>query len=248
MRSLLFVLVGSVLLDCAVARTNDAGIKFLLSKRNDPDVTEMTSGLMYKVLRHGDGDHHPGPNTPCSCHYAGTLLDGTLFDSSYDRGAPSTFSPNQVIKGWTEAMEMMVEGDKWELYLPSEIAYGDEGSPPNIGGGEVLIFTIEMIEILGDEKKDKLRCEVWTREKCNEEEIKYIEKIDRWNIHKKKFEIARLRDIMEDNKTSHRFRAELIEWMRRRVHLLKQMVVYQPEEDNPYHKNVALDNVEEQEL
>ena len=77
----------------------------------------------------------------------GTLIDGTVFDSSYARGSPTSFAPNQVIKGWTEAMQLMVEGDKWEMYIPSDLAYGDRGSPPKIGGGETLIFLMEIIKV-----------------------------------------------------------------------------------------------------
>ena len=70
--------------------------------------------------------------TPCLCHYAGTLMDGTEFDSSYSRGEPTNFAPNQVIKAWTEAMQIMVEGEKWELYIPSDLAYGDRLTPKRI--------------------------------------------------------------------------------------------------------------------
>ena len=77
--------------------------------------------LRYKVLREGSGDSHPTVSSSCSCHYAGTLIDGTEFDSSYGRGEPTDFAPNQVIKGWTEAMQLMVEGDKWEMYIPSDL-------------------------------------------------------------------------------------------------------------------------------
>ena len=113
-------------------------------------MVELPSGLQYKVLTPGTGDAHPMVNTRCKCHYAGTLIDGTKFDSSYDRGQPTSFAPSQVIKGWTEAMQLMVQGDKWELYIPSDLAYGDRGRPPKIPGGAVLVFTIEIIEINGD--------------------------------------------------------------------------------------------------
>ena len=79
----------------------------------------------YKVLRKGDGTSHPTADSSCSCHYGGKLINGETFDSSYDRGSPTDFAPNQVIKGWTEAMQLMVEGDKWEMYIPSELGYGD---------------------------------------------------------------------------------------------------------------------------
>lgn len=218
---------------CLWAKTNDAGVEFLVDKRSDPDVVERKSGLMYKVLKKGDGKVHPGPKTPCLCHYSGTLIDGTTFDSSYDRGEPIAFAPNQVIAGWTEAMQLMVEGDKWELYIPSELAYGDRGSPPKIGPGEALVFQMEIIEIQGDHVIEKLTCDVETLEGCNDKEKEFIEKIETWNIQRKKFEIARLRDTIEKNKTKKRFSDDLLDWMRRRVHILKQRVTYQEEEEEP---------------
>ncbi|KAH8087626.1 FK506 binding protein [Aureococcus anophagefferens] len=118
--------------------TDEAGKAWLAEKATEAGVISLPSGLMYKVLREGDGDAHPLPGTSCSCHYAGTLIDGTTFDSSYDRGSPTSFAPNQVIAGWTEAMQLMVKGDKWEMYIPSELGYGDRGSPPKIPGGAPL--------------------------------------------------------------------------------------------------------------
>merc|ERR1719482_985465 len=123
------------------AATNAVGTAFLEANKD-------------KVLRKGEGQHHPTKNSPCECHYEGrdakNYPDGEKFDSSYDRGSPTTFAPNQVIKGWTEAMQLMVEGDKWELYIPSDLAYGDRGRPPKIGGGDCLIFTIEILKIKGN--------------------------------------------------------------------------------------------------
>ena len=121
----------------ALAGTHAAGLKWLEENKAKPGVITLPSGLQYKVLKHGSGVFHPTASSPCECHYAGTLTDGTEFDSSYKRGEPTTFAPNQVsqgarvslldwlcsfvtgvaqvIKGWTEAMQMMVEGDKWEM-------------------------------------------------------------------------------------------------------------------------------------
>ena len=113
----------------------------------------LPSGLQYKIISSGSGGGHPTASSPCSCHYEGRTAqnypDGKVFDSSYQRNAPSTFAPNQVIKGWTEAMQLMVEGDKWEMFIPSDLAYGDRGRPPKIGGGDCLIFTMEIIKIKG---------------------------------------------------------------------------------------------------
>ena len=95
-----------------LAGTNEAGLAFLAENKNKPGVITLPSGLQYKVLKKGKGLDHPTVSAPCSCHYEGKLLDGSVFDSSYERGQPTSFAPQQVIKGWTEAMQMMVVGDK----------------------------------------------------------------------------------------------------------------------------------------
>merc|ERR1711979_52600 len=135
----------------------------------------------------GDGKHHPTKDSPCSCHYAGTTpsltpdaidkaeADWTEFDSSYKRGEPTSFAPNQVIKGWTEAMQLMVEGDKWEMYIPSELGYGDDGSGAKIKGGDVLIFRMEILKIKGNTKPAD-KCDTVSLEGCNEKQKAYIEK------------------------------------------------------------------------
>merc|ERR1719188_1789182 len=133
--------------------TDAAGTKFLEEKSKEEGVITLPSGLLYKVLKVGEGKHHPLPDSPCECHYKGTLIDGTQFDSSYDRGQPTTFAPKQVIKGWTEAMQLMVEGDKWEMYIPSELAYGDRGAGAKIPGGSALIFQMELMKIKGGKKE-----------------------------------------------------------------------------------------------
>jgi len=112
-------------------------------------VTTLPSGLQYKVIRDGGvAKGRIAPETPCECHYAGTLIDGTEFDSSYKRGKPLTFAPKQVIRGWTEAMRRMGEGDKWELYIPSELAYGGRGSGRFIKPGMALLFTMSIERVL----------------------------------------------------------------------------------------------------
>eukprot|EP00521_Asterionellopsis_glacialis_P002357 CAMPEP_0195258832 /NCGR_PEP_ID=MMETSP0706-20130129/7615_1 /TAXON_ID=33640 /ORGANISM="Asterionellopsis glacialis, Strain CCMP134" /LENGTH=161 /DNA_ID=CAMNT_0040312239 /DNA_START=82 /DNA_END=567 /DNA_ORIENTATION=+ len=131
------------------------GLKYLASKKEEEGVVSLPSGLMYKELRPGTGKT-PLVGTPCDCHYSGTLIDGTEFDSSYKRGAPLTFAPNQVIKGWTQAMQLMKEGGKWELYIPPELGYGDRGAGASIPGGSVLIFTLELLKVKGPHKEDEL--------------------------------------------------------------------------------------------
>mmetsp|Transcript_19441 Transcript_19441/g.42269 ORF Transcript_19441/g.42269 Transcript_19441/m.42269 type:complete len:223 (-) Transcript_19441:832-1500(-) len=137
-----------------VLATNAEGLAYLEAKGKEEGVVTLPSGLLYKEMRPGNADGKtPTANSPCECHYAGTLIDGTEFDSSYKRGAPLTFAPNQVIKGWTEAMQLMKEGAKWELYIPSELAYGDGSAGPG-PGGSVLIFTLELLKVNGDYVKE----------------------------------------------------------------------------------------------
>jgi len=135
----------------ASAEASQFDEKFLTENKVKEGVVTLASGLQYKVLRAGHGDSHPLPNAPCACHYEGRCAKdwptGKKFDSSYDRGAPTTFAPNQVIKGWTEAMQLMVEGDKWEMFIPSKLAYGDHG---RVAG--CLVFTMEIIKINGGTK------------------------------------------------------------------------------------------------
>jgi len=174
------MMLRTVLLLAAIAcsaASNAAGIAFLEANKDKPGVITLPSGLQYKVLRAGDGAFHPTADSPCDCHYEGrTAQDypgGDTFDSSYARGSPTSFAPNQVIKGWTETMQLMVEGDKWEMYIPSELGYGDSGSPPKIGGGDVLVFTMEIIKIKGD-KKPASKCDPKTYEGCSEKESTYL--------------------------------------------------------------------------
>ena len=143
----LFVL--ALLLVSALAGTTQEGLEWLANKEKEEGVIKRESGLLYKVVVSSESGHSPLIDSKTTCNYEGRLIDGTVFDSSFKRGRPATFAPNQVIKGWTEAMQLMKEGDTWELYLPSELAYGDRGAGGDIPPGAVLIFTLEMIEVLG---------------------------------------------------------------------------------------------------
>lgn len=140
----------------------EAGIAFLADKKKEEGVIALASGLLYKVLEEGGGLEHPTVGTPCECHYAGRLLDGTEFDSSYKRGTPTTFAPNQVIKGWTEAMQLMVVGDKWEMYIPYELAYGASGKPPKIPAAACLVFIMEICKIKGETKPKSIVFPEWS--------------------------------------------------------------------------------------
>eukprot|EP00760_Papus_ankaliazontas_P003244 PhM_4_TR11512/c0_g2_i1/m.40833/K03773/fklB; FKBP-type peptidyl-prolyl cis-trans isomerase FklB len=129
-----------------------SGAKFLEEKAKEEGVYKLPSGMLFKVLKKGDGAKSPKANDDCDVHYSGTLRDGTKFDSSYDRGTPATFKPTQVIKGWTEALQMMAEGDKWQVFIPYNIAYGEHGSPPKIPPFSPLVFEMELIKVKGKGK------------------------------------------------------------------------------------------------
>ena len=109
---------------------------------------ETESGLQYLQLQEGTGNDHPGAKTKVLAHYHGTLIDGTIFDSSVDRGQPLDFGLNQVIRGWTEGLQLMVVGEKMRLFIPSKLAYGNRPAG-SIPGGSVLIFEVELIAING---------------------------------------------------------------------------------------------------
>ena len=146
-RSLLIVLMA-LFAGVACAATTPEGRAFLESNKLKEGVVETSSGLQYRLLKEGpEGTPSPAVSTPCSCHYRGTTIDGKEFDSSYSRGQPTTFAPNQVIKGWTEAMQLMREGDKYELVIPSELAYGDRQMGADITPGAVLVFTLEILKV-----------------------------------------------------------------------------------------------------
>jgi FKBP-type peptidyl-prolyl cis-trans isomerase FklB len=156
-KAALFAVVLCIAATVVVAKDMDAyhkrtGAKFLADKEKEAGVFKLPSGMLFKVLAKGNGDKSPGPNDDCDVHYKGTLRDGTKFDSSYDRGSPATFKPTQVIKGWTEALQLMREGDKWEVYIPYELAYGARGSPPKIPAFAPLTFEMELIKVKGTGK------------------------------------------------------------------------------------------------
>jgi len=122
------------------------GKEFLENNKKDKDVVVTASGLQYKVITMGTGAK-PASTDNVTVHYEGKLMDGTIFDSSIQRGEPATFGVSQVIPGWTEALQLMPEGSKWMLYIPSELAYGERGAGGSIGPNEVLIFTVELLSI-----------------------------------------------------------------------------------------------------
>ncbi|OLP99581.1 Macrophage infectivity potentiator [Symbiodinium microadriaticum] len=221
-----YYLTVALLLPCALAGTNEVGKKFLEENAKREGVVTLPSGLQYKVLREGHGEKSPLVGTPCECHYAGTTpsltpdaidkeeSQWTEFDSSYKRGSPTTFAPNQVIKGWTEAMQLMVEGR-----IPEEVALTicAANLTAKIKGGDVLIFNMEIMKIKGESKPAE-RCDVETLKGCNDKAKSYIEKQNKGTVEKRKAELKRLQgmtgnDMKEDNKN----------WLMSRIGLLKKL-------------------------
>lgn len=123
-----------------------AGEAFLAENVDKEGIKSTDSGLQYEVIEEGDGPK-PKPTDTVTVHYTGTLLDGTVFDSSMERGQPATFPLNRVIPGWTEGVQLMSPGAKYKFYIPSDLAYGPQGSPPTIPPNSTLIFEVELISV-----------------------------------------------------------------------------------------------------
>ena len=123
------------------------GESFLAANKKNTGITTTASGLQYEVMKEGSGAK-PQKTDRVSVHYAGTLIDGTEFDSSYKRGSPAAFAVTGVIKGWTEVLQLMKVGSKYRVFIPSDLAYGLRGSPPKIGANAALIFEVELLDIV----------------------------------------------------------------------------------------------------
>lgn len=131
---------------------SELGKSFLAENAKKDGVIVTASGLQYKVLKEGTGIK-PTANDQVTVHYTGRLIDGTVFDSSVERGMPATFGVTQVIPGWVEALQMMREGDEWQLYIPSELAYGPNGAGGAIGPDATLVFDVQLIKVNKTSKK-----------------------------------------------------------------------------------------------
>ena len=129
------------------AENIEKGKAFLEENAKKEGVITLPSGLQYQVITEGNGKK-PSATDKVKCHYDGTLIDGTLFDSSIKRGQPAVFGVNQVIKGWVEALQLMSEGSKWRLFIPSELGYGAQQAGEMIPPHSTLIFEVELIEVL----------------------------------------------------------------------------------------------------
>jgi FKBP-type peptidyl-prolyl cis-trans isomerase FklB len=132
------------------------GNEFLAANKSKGGVVTLPSGLQYKIETQGTGPK-PTPNDTVVCNYRGTLVNGTEFDSSYKRGQPASFPVNGVIKGWTEALQLMPVGSKWQLFIPPDLAYGERGQGPDIGPDATLIFEVELISIQPQNQDQKLQ-------------------------------------------------------------------------------------------
>merc|ERR1712187_312368 len=184
----------------------------------------------------GTGEDHTTADSSCECYYAGTtpsltpnavdVPDSTEainkewndFDSAYKRGSTTAFAPNQGIKGWTEAMQLMVEGDKWEMYIPSELGYGDGGQGGKIKGGDVLIFRMEIVKIKGG-KKPADRCDIDSKKGCNDKQTKFIEKHTAATKDKRAAELKRLEGMASGYR-----KEEAKNWILSRIKLLKKFL------------------------
>lgn len=154
MKFVVIVLIALVILflvrnanNKAAAEVNiSAGNAFLEENKKVEGVVETESGLQYLVLHRGEGEQKPSASSKVKVHYHGTLIDGTVFDSSVDRGQPLSFGLNQVIKGWTEGVQLMNVGDKFRFFIPSKLGYGNRAAG-KITPGSLLIFEVELLEI-----------------------------------------------------------------------------------------------------
>jgi FKBP-type peptidyl-prolyl cis-trans isomerase len=131
----------------AAEKNKKEGESFLAANAKKEGVAVTKSGLQYKVITQGSGGYKPTVDDEVTVHYRGTFIDGTEFDSTYKRNKAYSANPKQLIQGWTEAILLMSKGSKWELYVPADLAYGENGSDPYIGPNAVLIFEVELLEI-----------------------------------------------------------------------------------------------------
>eukprot|EP00929_Paragymnodinium_shiwhaense_P116789 TRINITY_DN866_c0_g1_i1.p1 TRINITY_DN866_c0_g1~~TRINITY_DN866_c0_g1_i1.p1 ORF type:complete len:235 (+),score=49.74 TRINITY_DN866_c0_g1_i1:99-803(+) len=225
-----FLIVGGFI--GALAGTNEIGKKFLEENKKREGVVTLASGLQYKMIEGGHGLEHPLSYTECEVHYAGTTPTLTpdavtldfnkwnTFDSTYKDEEQAFLAPDQVIKGWTEAMQLMVEGDIWELYIPSDLGYGDEGAGRGIDGGDVLIFRLQMIKVMGHSKPTD-RCNAVSLKNCDEVAVEWITKHKKMGQEKLKSEVHRYKNMLakEHEKLA-------IEWFGARIRWLEQMTAH----------------------
>jgi len=224
--------------------TNEKSKQFLQQNSLKPDVKILQpSNLQYKILRTGNGRFHPEYDSPTVYHYEGTLIDGdgddggTIFDSTYQRGKPAYYQPRQTLPCFAEAMQLMVEGDIWELYVPPELAYGEAGIGNGlVKGGDAVIFKVEMVEIKGTKVPDAflVRCDINNvEENCTEREAKYVSTArDRFRVKNSPDDggvittdqTAIGAEIERIKKVSKKGSDKVIDWSNRRIRILNQFM------------------------
>jgi FKBP-type peptidyl-prolyl cis-trans isomerase len=155
----------------AAAKNKTEGEAFLAANKSKEGVVTLPSGLQYKILTAGIGPK-PTASDQVVCNYRGTLINGTEFDSSYKSGKPATFGVSQVIKGWTEALQLMPVGSKWQLFVPSDLAYGERGAGAQIGPNDTLIFEVELLSIVDKTKDEKSKGEEVKKDEPKKDEPK----------------------------------------------------------------------------
>jgi peptidylprolyl isomerase len=156
----LFVIATLLLAACSLISADASSYQKRTAKKffdtikgRNPNAVELKNGMVVEWLEKGDGQVSPKEGTSCSMHYHGQLKDGSVFDSSFDRGSPISFAPNQVISSWKFIMQTMVPGDVIRIFSPSELAYGARGSPPKIGPNAPLVFKMKMLKVEGKDTK-----------------------------------------------------------------------------------------------
>jgi len=233
----LFLLSTAVNFGAVSAATNEAGIAFLKENKDKPGVISLVPvlhfsrfGLQYKVLESGTGLVHPKVDADIKVFYEGRLIDGTIFNS-YKDGEPAVLKPQDFILGWIRALQLMVVGDKWELYIPCEEAFGDRGSPQEgIPEGEVVIFVLELVDIFDDGTNTVIatRCSIDAKaeedDKCNEKEREYIAKVKTWYADDDDLKIRSEHERLYYIKSKEKMSGDLLEWARRRYNILNQFV------------------------
>jgi hypothetical protein len=205
---------SAIWINLVVGMTNEAGVQFLQENKLKPGVVMLPSGLQYKILQSGEGTKHPKPDSECKVDYEAVTLDGSQIDSSYIMGEPYVFAPNEVLPGMQEALQLMVEGDTWELYVSAELGVRDADRDDTVEG-EVIIYTVKLVEIEGDVIPAMCKVDGFVR--CSDKEIKYIERIREWDASKHASEYQRLKGIQ-----GSKVKKELKLWLDQRVNILVQ--------------------------
>lgn len=238
-----FLLSNVVTVSGFMLSTNKEGMDFLEKNGEKEGInTSDITGVQHKVIKKGTGTAHPTEVSEVVIDFEGRLLDGHVFESSFDKEEPSLFSldAQDIIKGWVDILVDMVEGDKFEVYIPAELAYGSKGNQHHhIGPGEVLIYVIELIEVVGH-SKTALYCTVtaptsssageFGSRGCNEQEEIFVLEASKWDLEELMLE-QRLLVKAEPARGSNEMERESKHWILRRFHILKQIRAIKKEQD-----------------